>query len=139
VNAISAQFILRNTMGKSGEVVALEYQAKQDKVSRTLNKDGIHEYLDNLVSNANKNTIVTILMLRIVNLIEITSTLGQESSEKIIKSFATNLYKNTDGSATIGRTQNSEFLVVFKHQMNTSITNQINKVIKIAKTWKTGR
>ena len=133
VNSISAQFILRNTMGKSGEVVALEYQAKQDKISRTLNSEGIHEYLEKVTSETNRNTAVTILILRIVNLIEITSTLGQESSEKIIKSFAANIYKNTDDSATIGRIHNSEFLVVFKHSKNTSIVNQINKVIKIAK------
>lgn len=133
VNSISAQFILRNTMGKSGELVALEYQAKQDKVSRTLNKDGIYEYLDKLLANADKNSIITTLVLRIVNLPEITSTLGDDSSEKIIKSFATNLFKNTDDSATIGRTQNSEFLVVFNHHNNTNIDSQISKVSKIAK------
>ena len=133
IDSVATQFILRNTMGKTGAAVALEYQAKHDKISRTLNKDGVNEYLEKLITETDSTKAITTLLLRIVNLQEITSTLGQESTEKVIRSFATSLYKITDDSATVGRLENTDFLVIFNHQDSSNINTQIAKVLKISK------
>ncbi len=128
-----ARFILRNARGKSGTDVALEYQAKQDRVSHTLNKESITEHLTTSIVQLGDNHSITILLLNIANFKEINSTLGKEACINILKSFAKRLHKNTSETAAIGRIDSAEFLIVFKHTTNEKITKQITKIIKDAK------
>ena len=134
-NSTIAQFSLRNTRGKSGIHVALEYQAKQDKISHTLNSDGVNEHLEKLISNTEGASTFSVAVLRIDNFNEIINTLGQDSAAKIIKSFANRLYKDTTASATIGRVENSDFIVVFNSESNASSTikKQLTKLINSSK------
>ena len=111
-NNISAHFLLRKTLGKTGKQVTLEYQAKHDEISSTLNKAGIIEYLSNEISNAQDNTSVSIIVFRLANFNEINNALDENATNKILKRFSSRLYKYTDENTVIGRILAAEFLLV---------------------------
>ena len=111
-NNVSAKFLLRNTLGKTGKQVTLEYQARHDSISSTLNKAGIIEYLSNEISNAQDNTSISIIVFRLANFNEINNALDEYAANKILKRFASRLYKYTDENTAIGRILAAEFLLV---------------------------
>ena len=117
-NNVSSRFTLRNTLGKTGKQVTLEYQAKQDTTSRTLNKAGIIEHLSSEINNAKDKFSISAIVFRLDNFDEITNALGENASDKILRSFASRLYKYTDENTAIGRIHAAEFLLVRKFKTN---------------------
>ncbi len=134
LNNISGVFLLRNTLGKSSNDVALEYQAKHDNVSRTLNKTGILKHLSNEIEYSTNTTIISLIILRLDNFNEISSSLGNDATNKILKSFASRLYSFTDKYTTIGKIDTADFLLI-KNNLNheENIQDYVNKLIKYAK------
>lgn len=126
-------FILRNTIGKSGADVDLEYQAKLDRVSRALNSKAIREHLNSSIENLEKTHRLKIILLRIDNIEEIIKSLGQESSDKLIKAFTKSLYRITSGTTVIGRMENSDFLLIVKHEAEQKTNQLIEKIEKLSK------
>ena len=127
------RFILRNKLGPAGTDVSLHYQAKQDRISRAFNEEGILEHLTKTLSKIGNDIKLKILLLRIDDLDEITNSLGPNSSAKLIKSFTKNLHKNTDNETTIGRMDNSDFMIILNHHSDAETDKQIQKVLKISK------
>jgi len=131
---VSAKFSLRNTLGKTGKQVTLEYQAKQDETSRTLNKAGIIEHLSYEIKIAKDKFSISAIVFRLDNFDEITSALGDQASDKILRSFASRLYKCTDENTAIGRIHTAEFLLVRKYKISDNRDqNLAYKIIRSSK------
>lgn len=134
-NNLSVRFSLRNTLGKSGKQVALEYQAKQDVISRTLNKEGVIEHLSNKIKMSESKTKISAIVFRLNNFDEISNALGDQASDKILKTFASRLYKYTDENTAIGRIHTAEFLLIKQCGINENNGQSLaNKVIRSSKS-----
>ena len=78
-NTSFIQFIFRDICKYSNKnYVALEYLAKYDEVSKTLNKLGIMEYLSNEINISNNASFISVIILHIENFSVISNSLGKK-------------------------------------------------------------
>lgn len=134
-NTSFIQFIFRDICKYSNKnYVALEYLAKYDEVSKTLNKLGIMEYLSNEINISNNASFISVMILHIENFSVISNSLGKKACDLILRSFASRIIKCIGKETAIGRIDTADFLLITNDVNNSNkLQNRIHKVIKVAK------